>query len=162
MSHKSQQTPSVGRVVHVVTFDGHHRPADILDPQDGITICVLAKVKPTDMFTEHRPHNAVLWFLDNCPHDPTAQQPGSWHWPEFVPPAGVVMPDLRWFNWSAPGIPIRRGKRGIIGYVWLWNLFNRVSTDGHFWGVGVLQIQNRHLFFIGDQGISILFIGRTS
>jgi len=90
MSHKSQQTPSVGRVVHVVTFDGHHRPADILDPQDGITICVLAKVKPTDLITNIRPHNAVnavLWFLDNCPHDPTAQQPGSWHWPEFVPPA---------------------------------------------------------------------------
>ena len=70
--------------------------------------------------------------------------------------------DTNWFNWSAPEIPIRHRKRGIIAYVWLWNLFNRISTDGHFWGVGVLQIQNRHLLYIGYNGISICFIGRTS
>jgi hypothetical protein len=86
VSDKLSQVPSVGRVVHVVTYEGHHRPADIIDPQDGECICVLVKVRPGDLLTQHRPHNAVLWYLDDCPYDPTAQQPGSWHWPEFVPP----------------------------------------------------------------------------
>lgn len=74
------------------------------------------------------------------------------------------MVDLRWFNWSAREIAIRRRDRirTLIAYVWLWNIFNRVSTHGHFWGVGVLQIKNRHLFYIGHNGVSICFIGRTS
>jgi hypothetical protein len=67
---------------------------------------------------------------------------------------------MHWFNWGAREIAIRRNGN-LIAYMWLWNLFNRVSTDGHFWGVGVLQIQNRHLSYIGSNGISICFIGRT-
>jgi len=77
--------PSVGRVVHVVTFEGHHRPADVIDPQDGTTICVLAKIKPWDLMRENEQHGGVLWFLDECVYDPTGLQPGSWHWPEYVP-----------------------------------------------------------------------------
>jgi hypothetical protein len=81
------QVPSVGRVVHVVTFEGHHRPAHILDPQDGQAICVLALVKPWDQTTDSGTNaGAVLWLIDNCQPDPTGQEPGTWHWPEFVPP----------------------------------------------------------------------------
>lgn len=70
------------------------------------------------------------------------------------------MPDFRWFNWGSREIALRwRGN--LIAYLWLWNLFNRVSRDGHTWGVGVLQVQNRHLFYVGSGGVSICFVGRT-
>lgn len=72
--------------------------------------------------------------------------------------------DPRWFNISAPlwrikGQPVR-----------LWNLFRRYSTEGHWWGVGLLQVGNRHLLFVGRvQGyperevwsLSALFLGAS-
>jgi hypothetical protein len=55
----------------------------------------------------------------------------------------------RWFNVSAPywrvTLPGRDDRTGVR----LWNLFRRVSTDGHWWGVGLLQVGQRHLFLIG-------------
>jgi hypothetical protein len=81
----AEQVPSVGRVVHVVTHEGHHRPAHILDPQDGQTICVLAFTKPQDAIRPGVSGGAVLWFIDDCEYDPAGLTPGSWHWPEFVP-----------------------------------------------------------------------------
>jgi hypothetical protein len=81
---KPQQIPSVGRVVHVVTFDGFHRPADIVDPQDGETLCLLVKVRPTDLIRDGAAHNTVIWFIDDCPHD-ESKAPNTWHWPEYVP-----------------------------------------------------------------------------
>lgn len=72
--------------------------------------------------------------------------------------------DLRWLNVSTPlwlvgrkGIPIR-----------LFQAFNRVSTEGHWWGVGVLQCGNRHLLLVagshgaeGARGIYPFFLRRT-
>jgi len=82
-------TPAVGRVVHIVTYEGHHRPAHIIDPQDGARLCVLAMVKPWDIINERGSHaGSVLWLLDDCPYDPTGTQPDSWHWPEYVPKPG--------------------------------------------------------------------------
>lgn len=63
---------------------------------------------------------------------------------------------LIWFNLSAPwiGSPMNGGIR-------LWNLYNRVTADGeHWWGVGLLQINHQHLFYIGSGGIRALFLGR--
>jgi hypothetical protein len=65
----------------------------------------------------------------------------------------------RWFNWSSPMIGL--GQSGRRAYVRLWNLFNRCSADGHWWGLGILQIGNRHLFCVAHSGVSILFIGKT-
>lgn len=65
------------------------------------------------------------------------------------------MIDLSWFNWGSPWIRIK----GLN--MRLWNLFNRRSVDGHFWGVGLGQVGNRHLFYIGHSGKSILFCGKT-
>jgi hypothetical protein len=83
--------------------------------------------------------------------------------------------DWRWFNasspfWYTPAGPYSRYRRWGVR---LWNVFNRVSTQGHYWGIGVLQVSipyvgwgNRHLFYVGrdDERIvwSVLFIGRTS
>lgn len=50
--------------------------------------------------------------------------------------------DLKWFNAS---VQFRIGKTPIKPY----NLFNRRSSDGHFWGIGLLQIGARHLAYIG-------------
>ncbi len=68
----------------------------------------------------------------------------------------------RWFNLSGPsfkiGLPNNR-----VNFLWLWNAFNRHTAEGdHWWGVGVLQIGHRHLFFVGFCGISIAFIGKTA
>jgi hypothetical protein len=63
---------------------------------------------------------------------------------------------LRWFNLSAPHWLIAHRVT-----VCPWNIFNRRTSDGdHFWGVGILQIGNRHLFAVTFSGVSILFIGR--
>lgn len=65
----------------------------------------------------------------------------------------------RWFNVSGPCFKIGRRAR----LVWLWNAFNRHTADGaHWWGIGVLQVGNRHLFYVGHNGVSIAFIGRTT
>ena len=63
--------------------------------------------------------------------------------------------DLKWFNISPDFFKL------FGQYIKLYNCFNRVSNDGHFGGVGILQVGRRHLFFVGSVGISILFIGET-
>jgi hypothetical protein len=94
---EGKQVPSVGRVVHYVAYGtpggefpaGEHRAAIITevypdikegDPVDGTPwqtdmqtagICVL---NPTGFY-----------FLRRASYDATAQEPGSWHWPEYVP-----------------------------------------------------------------------------
>ena len=60
--------------------------------------------------------------------------------------------NMNWFNWSSPW----------IGNVRLWNLFNRqCKGEEHYWGIGIMQIGNRHLLYIGDRGFLVLFIGKT-
>lgn len=68
---------------------------------------------------------------------------------------------VRWFNVSGPTFVIRHRQR--VNFVWLWNAFNRYTADGeHWWGFGLFQVGNRHLFFVGFCGVSIAFIGRTT
>lgn len=65
--------------------------------------------------------------------------------------------DWRWFNAGSPNLKIR-GRN-----VWLWNAFNRYTSDGeHWWGGGLLQVGRRHLLYVGHSGVSVLFIGQTS
>lgn len=62
--------------------------------------------------------------------------------------------DLQWFNLN-PGF-----KRTIFGANFKWfNCFNRVNSIFHTWGFGIIQIGRRHLFYVGSNGVSILFIG---
>lgn len=64
-----------------------------------------------------------------------------------------------WFDLGGPCFKV--GTRPT--FVWLWNAFNRHTADGdHWWGIGVLQVGNRHLCYIGHSGVSIAFIGRTT
>ncbi|UHG93230.1 hypothetical protein [Spirosoma oryzicola] len=65
--------------------------------------------------------------------------------------------DFNWFNLH-PTFFLVFGQ-----YVKLFNLFNRRSAeDGHLWGVGLIQIGNRHLFFVGSDGsmkrLAFLFV----
>ena len=63
---------------------------------------------------------------------------------------------MTWFNIGSPVFTIK-GR-----YVRLWNCFNRRTSDGdHWWGVGLLQVGNRHLVFVGYCGVNIAFIGQT-
>jgi len=81
----SNQVPSIGRVVHYVAYGtpggeysaGAHRAAIItevfLDSATPLTVglCIL---NPTGIFFNRAPYDESL-------------SPGSWHWPEYVPPA---------------------------------------------------------------------------
>jgi hypothetical protein len=72
--------PTVGRIVHYVAYGtpggeyaaGAHRAAvvtDVVDADSGVvSLCVL---NPTGQF-----------FNVRIEHDPTAERPGTWHWPE--------------------------------------------------------------------------------
>lgn len=51
--------------------------------------------------------------------------------------------DMHWFNVSAKPQTIKGHT------IRLWNFFKRRSTAGHWWGVGLLQIGTRSLFFVG-------------
>jgi hypothetical protein len=71
---------------------------------------------------------------------------------------------IHWYNISAPlwtiSLPSRKPVKPLL-HICLWNLFNRRCADGsHYWGVGLLQIGDRHLFAVMFSGVSILFIGR--
>ena len=66
-----------------------------------------------------------------------------------------------WFNWSSPMwlLPCREPwVRLPFRTVRLWNLFNRRSTEGHWWGVGLLQLGQQHLFLACDHGVCVLFV----
>lgn len=40
-----------------------------------------------------------------------------------------------------------------------WNLFNCRTRDGyHYWGAGILQINGRHLLYVGHEFVSVLFV----
>lgn len=90
----SEQTPSVGRIVHYVSYgtpsgeytsqcraaivtavysiDNPHPDSEVHTEADGAEWVGLAVLNPTGMF-----------FNDAC-HDELRKQGGTWHWPERV------------------------------------------------------------------------------
>ncbi len=43
-------------------------------------------------------------------------------------------------------------------YVRPWNFFKSGTVDGFWWGVGLVQINGRHLFYSGHRGTCLLFV----
>ena len=77
----AEQVPSVGRVVHFVARNGVHVPADICGVfEDNGTVALFIK---DHTLGETR-------FEPGVSFDATGQQPGSWHWPEYVPAKGEL------------------------------------------------------------------------
>jgi hypothetical protein len=78
--------------------------------------------------------------------------------------SGFTADSPRWFNISAPYVAVQWRRRHFFSFK-LFSTFNKVSTEGHFWGVGLLQINRRHLFWLGDQGRGVrllaFFLGQT-
>lgn len=85
-------TPSIGRIVHVVLENGTHRPAIITDVHiDGgtsLTVFLAAGDMETQgigAFGIAVKQPLLLWALPECPHS-EEPKPLTWHWPEFVKP----------------------------------------------------------------------------
>jgi hypothetical protein len=78
----AEQTPSIGRVVHYV-YGADHYPAIITDPAFTVYNVQETPVVKTAL--------AVFIPMEALPMvtvadmDP-AGAPGTWHWPEFIPP----------------------------------------------------------------------------
>jgi hypothetical protein len=72
-----EQVPSIGRVVHYVTTNLTHYPADIasVSPEGHITLFV----KDSGL--------GAAYFQYRVRFDPLAA-PNTWHWPEYVPAKG--------------------------------------------------------------------------
>lgn len=71
-----KQTPSIGRVVHYVATNGDHVPADICEVlQDGAT----------NLFVKDSTIGRAS-FAYGVEEEPSGAVPGTWHWPEYVPP----------------------------------------------------------------------------
>lgn len=58
---------------------------------------------------------------------------------------------MNWFNLA---ISARIFGRRILP----WNAFNRRSAEGHFWGLGILQIGRRHLAYVGHDQAWLGFV----
>jgi hypothetical protein len=85
----TEQQPSIGRNVHYVAYGtpggefpaGAHRAAIITQVHEG-GVVGLAVLNPTGLF-----------FHERVPYDATGQQPGTWHWSEFVAPSTTAPAD---------------------------------------------------------------------
>jgi hypothetical protein len=82
-----KQVPSVGRVVHYVAYGtpGGEFPAGIC------RAAIITQVHADEMFQNESVGLCVLnptgqFFNTVVAHD-EGKRVGSWHWPEFVPPA---------------------------------------------------------------------------
>lgn len=86
-----QQQPSVGRIIHYVLKEGRsagqHRPGIIVNTFDGSGPHVNARIFLDWSNDAGNEFNKELeGHAFSCPHDPEGNMPGSWHFPEFVPP----------------------------------------------------------------------------
>lgn len=93
----TQQVPSVGRAVHYVTTtaygwreSGEHRPAVIVrvwapgNEHSSVQLQVL-----TDGLNDGFPADQGTKWASSVSHDETTKNPGTWHWPEYVPAVDV-------------------------------------------------------------------------
>lgn len=82
------QVPSIGRIVHYVLPAGQHRPAIIVhvwSPGHFMGTSQLQVFCDGDggAYNDGLPN--VVWRT-SVVHDEETKAPGTWHWPEFVPP----------------------------------------------------------------------------
>ena len=71
----AEQVPSIGRIVHYVTTNGAHIPADI---------CVVRFDGTLELFVKDSEREVV--YFAHAVQEGTA--PLTWHWPEYVPAKG--------------------------------------------------------------------------
>lgn len=93
MTERMPQTPSVGRIVHYVSYGtpgGEYtsqcRAADIteVDPDDPALVGLCVK-NPTGLFFHSLAAGGCRYDSGNpTPVDPAVYGGGTWHWPEGV------------------------------------------------------------------------------
>jgi hypothetical protein len=70
----SDQFPSIGRIVHYVGTNGKHYPADI---------CAVRRKNMVDLFVKDSTRRVAEFEYEVLYS--TGHEPGTWHWPEYVP-----------------------------------------------------------------------------
>jgi hypothetical protein len=95
--------PSVGRIVHYVlpqksdlrpSSIGEHRPAQVIrvwgenDPDAAIQLSVFL-----DGRNDKEEFDGTNLWVTSVRHDELNKEPGTWHWPEYVPNIVTEVPD---------------------------------------------------------------------
>ncbi len=66
--------------------------------------------------------------------------------------------DLDWFNLN----PSFNGKMFGKNFKWFNAFRRRIEGHGLVYGFGLIQIGGKHLFYVGKNGLFILFIGKMT
>lgn len=67
----------------------------------------------------------------------------------------MMFKHINWFSFSPKFIKV-------FGMNFkLYNLFNTHAECGHYWGVGLMQFGQRHLFYIGNAGFKLFFTSKN-
>lgn len=81
----AQQVPSVGRIVHYVAFGSPGGKFPVGACRAAIVTQITDPGSAHGAMLDLAVFNPAGMYFVLCPEDQDGKEPGSWHWPEYVP-----------------------------------------------------------------------------